>query len=96
MNTIDMAKYGSTLTDRADGKRAVRDIEAGVMSPVALDFRNVISLGSSFGDEVIPKLAEKQDNQLTIINTNSVIKNSIRRIVEETEIEISFTDGSRA
>ncbi len=92
MNTVEMIQFGSTLTDRADGKKAFKSIADKYSLPVKLDFVSVVALGSSFGDEIILPLAEKQDGNITVLNANNVIKNSIRRIVEERSIEISFAD----
>ena len=92
MNTVEMTQFGSTLTDRTDGKKVYNFIMNKYSLPVRLDFTNVVSLGSSFGDEVILPLAEKQNRKISILKANNIIKNSIRRIVEERSIEISFID----
>ena len=92
MSTVPMNQFGSTLTYRADGKKAFQEISDKYSLPVTLDFQGVVSLGSSFGEEVILKIAPLQDLKITITNTNSMMKNSVRRIVEETEIEVTFDD----
>lgn len=92
MNTIRMIQYGSTLTDRADGKKVFEELVRRNVLPVVLDFSEVVSLGSSFGDEVVLKLAKRQGNDITILNTNGVIKNSIRRIMEDSSVTVSFED----
>ncbi len=92
MNTVKMIRFGSTLTDRADGKKTSISIMDKYSQPVRLDFADVVSLGSSFGDEIILPLAEKQNRKIIVLNANNIIKNSIRRIVEERSIEISFVD----
>ncbi|MDA3926075.1 MAG: hypothetical protein PF904_15375 [Kiritimatiellae bacterium] len=92
MNTIEMIQFGSTLTDRTDGKKVYNFITDKYSLPTKLDFTNVVSLGSSFGDEVILPLAEKQNRRIIILKANNVIKNSIRRIVEDRLIEITFVD----
>ena len=92
MSEVRMAQFGSTLTDRADGKKAFQQISTRHDFPVALDFSDVVSLGSSFGDEVILKVADMQGRKITILNTNSVIKNSIRRIIEDSQVSVSFKD----
>ncbi len=90
MNVVKLNLFGSTLTDRADGKKALAAILGQTSPPIALDFAGVVSLGSSFGDEIIPPLAEGQENTISILNANSVIRNCIRRIIEETTITVSF------
>lgn len=92
MNTVEMIQFGSTLTDRADGKKVNNSIMDKYSLPIRLDFAAVVSLGSSFGDEVILPLAEKQNRKIIVLNANNVIKNSVRRIVEDRLIEISFVD----
>ena len=89
-----MNQFGSTLTDRADGKKAFREISEGGPFPVTLDFSGVVSLGSSFGEEIILKIAPLQGEKITILNTNHVMKISIRRIIEDTSIQVSFSDPS--
>jgi len=91
MSTVAMNQFGSTLTDRADGKKAFREIFEKYRLPVTLDFKGVVSLGSSFGEEVILKIGPLQNNEITILNTNSVMKNSIRRIIEDTDIIVIFS-----
>ena len=90
MSTVLMNQFGVTLTDREDGKKAFSQIYDNYPVPIILDFHEVISLGSSFGEEVILKIAPLQGNTITIKNTNGVIKNSLRRIVEDTDIIITF------
>jgi len=92
MNTVLMRQFGTTLTDRADGKKAYKEILRTTTFPVTLDFRGVVSLGSSFGDEVILAVAERQGNALTIAHANNVIKNAVRRTIEDTPIALSFDE----
>ncbi len=90
MNTILMQQFGTTLTDRADGKKAFNNILRTNTFPVALDFSGVISLGSSFGDEVILKVAERQGNTLAVLHANRVIQNAVRRSIEDSPVSVSF------
>ena len=92
MNTIPMRQFGSTLTDRADGKKAFQEILRKTVFPVSLDFSGVVSLGSSFGDEVILTVAERQGNTITVLHANKVIQNAIRRSVEDSPVAVSFSD----
>jgi len=92
MKTIQMRQFGSTLTGRADGKRAFQEIIRTTL-PVSLDFKDVVSLGSSFGDEVILAVAESQDNAVTVLHANKVIQNAIRRSIEDTPVSVSFLDS---
>ena len=87
---VQMRQFGTTLTDRADGKKAFEQIRRTSRFPVALDFSEVVSLGSSFGDEVILKVAEMQGNAITVSHANHVIQNAIRRSVEDSPVTVSF------
>ncbi len=90
MNIIKMNQFGTTLTDREDGKKTLISIRQQNTTPIALDFTGVISLGSSFGDEIIPKIAAMQENTIELINANKVIQNSIKRTAENLPIDITF------
>ena len=90
MNIIPMNKFGNTLTDREDGKKAFNVIISASSPPYILDFNGVISLGSSFGDEIILKLAPLQGNNIKIININDGIRASVKRIIEETNINVEL------
>lgn len=87
---FEMKKFGKTLTDRPDGKKAYQELETAGIFPDTLDFQGVMSLGSSFGDEVLPKLASKHNNKLKVVNANPAIKACIARIVEDSKIEIIY------
>jgi len=90
MTTVEMKEYGATLTDREDGKRAAATILARMSPPLRLDFSGVMALGSSFGEELVLRVAEAQDNSVTVVNANNVIRNSLYRIAEGTSVHISF------
>jgi hypothetical protein len=92
MTTVEMKEYGATLTDREDGKKAATTILERMALPLQLDFSGVMALGSSFGEELVLRIAEAQDNSITVVNANNVIKNSLYRIAEGTNVHISF-DG---
>ncbi len=85
-----MQQFGTTLTDRPDGKKAFKDILRTRTFPVALDFSGVVSLGSSFGDEVILKVAERQGNKVAVLHANHVIQNAVRRTIEDSPVSVSF------
>ena len=95
MMNVKMRKFGSTLTDRADGKKSAEEIVRIHSSPIGLDFEGVMALGSSFGEEIILKLAPLQNNKITIMSVNNVVKNSLLRMVEDTEIDLIFVSAKR-
>ncbi len=90
MNEFKMNKFGIMLTDREDGKKAFLEIIQNKEYPDLLDFYGVISMGSSFGDEVLPKLASHHKNSLFIKNANQAIKSCISKIIEDTGIIINY------
>lgn len=92
MTTVQMRQFGSTLTDRADGKKVFEAIRRTSAFPVELDFSDVVSLGSSFGDEVVLAIAGMQLNEITVRHANHIIQNSIRRSIEDTLVTVSFKD----
>lgn len=84
-----MSKYGAILTGRDFGKQAMAELQSSLEHPVELDFSRVTSLGSSFGDEVIPTIAQKQNGQLTVIGPNKAVWDCLLQIAEEYEIKIT-------
>lgn len=92
MNRLDMGKYGTILTGRDFGKQIMEELGSTLDYPVELDFRGVTSLGSSFGDEVVPVIARRQNNQLTVIGPNKAVYDCLSQIAEEYEIQITKKD----
>lgn len=85
---IDMSKYGTILTGRDFGKQAMTELVPSLEYPVELDFSGVTSLGSSFGDEVVPDIAKAQNNQLAVINPNRAVWDCLLQIAEEHKIRV--------
>jgi len=85
-----MNKFGKILTDRADGKKAYLDITRNETFPNLLDFTGVMSMGSSFGDEILPRLAEKHSNKILIKSANMAIRSCVKKVIEDTQIEVEF------
>ncbi|MDP6630310.1 MAG: hypothetical protein QGH42_07965 [Kiritimatiellia bacterium] len=90
MTNVKMSQFGSTLTDREDGKRAALSILERTPPPVQLDFAGVVALGSSFGEEVVRSIAKNQNDTVAIVNASNVVRNSLYRIAEGTSIHLSF------
>jgi len=87
---FEMNKFGRTLTDRPDGKKAYADILGSGKTITTLDFRGVMSLGSSFGDEIVPPLARANGNTIAVKNANMAIRDCLQKIVEDTGINVEF------
>lgn len=90
MNYIEMINFGRTLTDRPYGKQVAQKILDNESFPVTLDFKGVISLGSSFGDEIISALAPKNKNVITALNANNAIKNCLEKVATDYGVKIDF------
>jgi hypothetical protein len=88
MNTVKMIQFGAFLTGREFGQKAMKELEPHLKFPVTLDFSGNVSLGSSFGDEVVPPIAKKQGGQITVLNPNQAIWDCLMRIAAENKIEI--------
>lgn len=89
-SSVEMKRFGRTLTDRADGKKAFQDILSQKKNPTMLDFRGVMALGSSFGDEVVTPLARLNQNHIRVMNTNAAIRECLSKIVEDSNITIEI------
>ena len=88
MTIFNIKKYGLVLTGREFGKNITAVIVKESKAPFTLDFSGVISLGSSFGDELLPALAKLQVGPLIIINANQVVQTCISKIKEDSKIEV--------
>ena len=88
MNTIKLSEYGAVLTGRQFGADVMQALLKTLTFPVALDFSGVESLGSSFGDEIVPVIAGKQGNQIMVLNANSEVKATLKDIAFDSRIEI--------
>lgn len=87
-----MSQYGTILTGREFGKQTIGELSSTLEYPVELDFRGVTALGSSFGDEVVPVIAKRQENQLTVIGPNKAVWDCLLQIAEENKIQITKKD----
>lgn len=93
MSKVYMKQFGRTLTDRNDGRKTFDEISKKYESPIDLDFQGVMSMGSSFGDEVLVEIAKKQSNKILVFNTNDAIKNCIYLVIEGLPIEVIFLNS---
>ena len=90
MTTIKMKTYGAILTGREFGQTVLNTLLEKHRPPFELDFEGVFSMGSSFGDEVLPPIAKLQGNELQIINASKTVKACIEDIRAETNIRFIF------
>jgi hypothetical protein len=90
MMIIKLNQFGAVLTGREFGADVMKGLSEQIKSPVCLDFDGVESLGSSFGDEVVPPLALRQSNSITIKNANDTVKAVLRDIATDANIVIDW------
>jgi hypothetical protein len=85
-----MVQFGRTLTDRSFGKLAVETILRESRIPVVLDFKGVISLGSSFGDEIISAIGPRQENRIQVRNTNGAVQACLEKVALDSNVLLEF------
>ncbi|MEK6544263.1 MAG: DUF4325 domain-containing protein [Elusimicrobiota bacterium] len=85
---IELKKYGLILTGRPFGQKVMQELEPLLEYPVVLDFTGTLSMGSSFGDEVVPKIAKKQSGTISVRNANKVVWSCLERLAEDHGIHI--------
>lgn len=90
MTQIKLKEYGAILTGREFGKTVFKTLLEKHRLPFVLDFDGVFSMGSSFGDEVLPPIAKSQKNELRILNASKTVRSCIDTIREETQIQFIF------
>ena len=87
--TVDSCRY-SLLIDFRFGETVYRELSKKLEAPVIFDFKGATSLGSSFGDEVIPPFARAQGGSVEVRNVNKAIHRVLENVAEDAEIELRF------
>lgn len=90
MNVLKMQQFGKILTDREYGQRMAQKVLQQETFPLMLDFDGVISLGSSFGDEVVLAVAQKQGLQVEIKNASAAVRDCLELIAADFKIKIKY------
>lgn len=85
---LKLKKYGIILTGRPFGKKVMEELAPTLQFPVTLDFEGTVSMGSSFGDEIIPVIAKMQAGEIAVINANKVVWSCLARLAEDHDIVI--------
>lgn len=85
---VKLRQFGPILTGRPFGQKVMKEIEPSLVAPVALDFEGTISLGSSFGDEVVAAIAKRQEGRIQVLNAGKAIKSCLTRLAEDHHIKI--------
>ena len=90
MKEILMNRFGRTLTDREYGKSVANTLVQENMFPLTLDFKGVMSLGSSCGDEILSAIASRQDSTVQVMNANQAVISCLKKVAEDLKITIRF------
>ena len=91
MKNIELKKYGTVLTGRPFGVQAFAELKGMLdKDAIQLDFSGVLSLGSSFGEEVIVPIAKNQNNEIKIKGANSPVKDCVLLIASDFNIKVDF------
>lgn len=88
MNTLKMSHYGPILTGRPFGKQVMQELTQTLKYPIVLDFSDVLSLGSSFGDEVVAVIARNQNGKIAVVNPNKAVWSCLSNIAQDHKIRI--------
>ncbi len=90
MTIVELKKYGINLSGRALGIKTYPIILDEYKPPYDLDFNGVFSMGSSFADEVVAKLAKLNNGKIKILNSNTVINKCLKDVSKDKEFELIF------
>ena len=92
MNTLKLRQFGKFLTGREYAQRAAQKILKQEKFPLVLDFQDVISLGSSFGDEVVYAVARKQNMHVRVKNVATAVDHCLKLVAEDFGFKIEYID----
>lgn len=83
MSVVMLKKFGMNLSGRPLGISTFPIIVSQHEAPFELDFSEVFSIGSSFADEVVAKLAELNGGEIKIINSSNVVNKCLKDVAKE-------------
>lgn len=93
MSEIKMNEFGIALTGRPYGKDCFEKISRrGLEAPYILNFKGVISLGSSFGEEIVVPLSKLNGGELSIVSANPAVKDCLEKIKFDFKLTLLFQD----
>ena len=88
MSLIKLKEYGLNLAGRPFGIQTYQHIKGKYSIPYQVDFEGVFSVGSSFADEVIAKLAEDNGGQIQVANASRVINKCLNEVAKDNNFKI--------
>jgi hypothetical protein len=92
MSKVVLKKFGLNLSGRPLGISSLPIILNENQAPFELDFDGVFSIGSSFADEVVAKLAEKNGGKIKVYNSTNVINKCLKDVAKEKGFEIEIIE----
>lgn len=90
---FEMKNFGRTLTDREYGRKIAMTILEENIFPLALDFKGVMSLGSSCGDEIFNAIGPKQEYSIEVFNVNDPVRACLDKVSEDSKVVIVFSQN---
>jgi hypothetical protein len=90
MNIVNLSRFGLNLSGRPLGITAYPIVLKEYEPPYELDFKDVNSIGSSFADEVVAKLAVLNGGQIVIHNSKNVISKCLNDVAKEHKFKLIF------
>lgn len=90
MSSVLMKNYGLILTGREYGINVAQEIANEFQPPFEFDFTEVLSLGSSFGDEIFKTVTNISKDKIVVINANKIVKAAIVQVAVDLKIEVDF------
>lgn len=90
MAIIKMSSFGSVLTGREYGANVAKKILSEFSPPLVFDFAGVLSVGSSFGDEIFKATVNLGTDKIKIQNVNKVVKAALSQVQSDLGITIEI------
>ncbi|MCK5074080.1 MAG: DUF4325 domain-containing protein [Bacteriovoracaceae bacterium] len=90
MSMVKLKEYGLNLSGRPLGIKTYSIIINDYEAPYELDFNGVFSIGSSFADEVVARLAEINNGKIRILNSSRVIDKCLKNVSKDKGFELVY------
>ena len=90
MSLVKLRKYGMNLSGRPLGISTFSIIAKEFQAPYELDLEGVVSMGSSFADEVVAKLAKMNKESITIFNSNPIVRKCLDDVAKDKKFQILY------
>jgi hypothetical protein len=94
--TIELKKFGTTLSSRNDGREAFQAIQPTLKEmsegeELIVDFSGINTFSPSWGDEVVFALFKKYGDKLILINTNNKsVEETLKLLAEINNVKFNI------